>query len=252
MLTRPIRTGLLQRVDNDDLVKLIASFINCDNRDAVAQGYIHEVGQFPKQQLLDGGFWWEDNYYRKNGTRYKPVPNKHKRDRPHSDANNIDGANVSLDETINEGKQTVTEVVCDSETGQSTTRQDPADHMWDDVLHAIRDDLRALWGLWDTDIAPRLDSGLPVTQKDAEDWKGDNVDVVRVLARLRSLTSQVKIITDTYVPKTSIEERVFYIVNSLLAKLNREQEDRDKLCMFVYGIVVYADVPDFVYPRPVD
>ena len=256
MLTRPIRTGLLQRVDNDDLVKLIASFINCDNRDAVAQGYIHEVGQFPKQQLLDGGFWWEDNYYRKNGTRYKPESNKRSRKASGVDntsscsINHVYDKEVSSTNNCEQGEDQSHHLGPVEEAGQPTVWRNPADHLWDDVVHAIRDDLRAFWGLWDTDIAPRLDRGLPVTYKDAEEWNGDNVDVVLVFSRLRCLTSEVKTITDTYVPRTSIEERVLNRVQSLLRDLRTETQA--SMRMFVEELMVYAAVTDFVYPRPVD
>ena len=39
--------------------------------------------------------------------------------------------------------------------------QEQADHMWDFVMNIIRDDLRALWGVWETDIAPRLGPDAP-------------------------------------------------------------------------------------------
>ena len=98
----------------------------------------------------------------------------------------------------------------------------PVDHMWNDVVHAIRDDLRAFWGLWESDIAPRLDRGLPVTYQDARKWKGDNVDLADVFSRLRCLTSQVKTIADNYVPKSPNEQFVHACVKSLLTNTEKE------------------------------
>ena len=58
--------------------------------------------------------------------------------------------------------------------------------MWDDVVHAIRDDLRAFRGLWETDIARRLGPGVPMTYQDAKAWKPENTeDTVGIFARLR-------------------------------------------------------------------
>jgi Ethanolamine utilization protein EutJ (predicted chaperonin) len=122
--------------------------------------------------------------------------------------------------------------------------------LWDDVVCAVRDDLRAFWGLWDTHIAPRIDSGLPVTYNDAEQWNGDNVDVAHVFSQLRCLTRKVKAITDAYIPRTSIEERVLNCVQSLIRDLRKEKQAT--LRMFVEELMVYAAAPDFVYPRPVD
>ena len=139
-----------------------------------------------------------------------------------------------------------------SEAQQLETAQDPVEHMWDDVVLAIREDLRAFWGLWETDIAPRLDPGVPVTYDDARTWKVDNIDVDRVYSRLQGLTRQVKGITDAYAPKTSIEERVLYCVKSLFPYLDRVQEDKINLQLFVELVVVTIPIPDLVYPRPVN
>ena len=134
-----------------------------------------------------------------------------------------------------------------------TDPQDMRHHetgLWDDVVCAIRDDLRAFWGLWDTHIAPRIDGGLPVTYNDAEEWNGDNVDVARVFSQLRCLTCKVKTITDAYVPRTAIEKRVLNRVQLLIHDLRIEKQS--KLRQFVEELMVCAAAQDFVYPRPVD
>jgi hypothetical protein len=122
------------------------------------------------------------------------------------------------------------------------------------VLHAIRGDLRAFWGLWETDIAPRLDAGIPVTTKVADEWTTDNINVPRVLTELRGLTQLVKTIADAWVPKTSIETRVLFCVNLLISNLDCcKREDKANLQLFVRCIIDNARAPDdFVYPRPVD
>ena len=131
-----------------------------------------------------------------------------------------------------------------------TDPQDMRQHetgLWDDVVHAIRDDLRVFWGLWETDIAPRLDPGIPVTHDASVAWKMDNIDIGCVLDRLRSLARQVKTITDQHIPKTATDERLLVDVRSLLAYL-----DRGQLLLFVQWIIVEMKLPQFVYPRPVD
>ena len=133
-----------------------------------------------------------------------------------------------------------------------TIAHDPVEHMWDDVVLAIREDLRAFWGLWETDIAPRLAVGIPVTYDDSEKWEANNVDIVQLLFKLRFLTHQVKDITDHYTPKTSIEERVLKVIKLVLKNLDYKQEDRLNVRLFVADMIVSAKVPDFVYPRPVD
>ena len=126
----------------------------------------------------------------------------------------------------------------------------PADHQWDDVVHAIRDDLRAFWGLWESDIAPRLDPGLPVTYEVAAKWKGGDVDLADVFSRLRCLTRQVRTITDNYVPTSPDEQRIQARVKSLLT--DSEKEYKGYQCLFIHEMLVCAQMPGFVYPRPVD
>jgi hypothetical protein len=82
-LTRPIRAGLLESINSNDLVNLIVSFIENDNQhDAhtLACTYISEMATHTRHQLLDGGFWWDDTSQRKNGTRYRhSIPPSRKR-----------------------------------------------------------------------------------------------------------------------------------------------------------------------------
>jgi hypothetical protein len=135
-------------------------------------------------------------------------------------------------------------------------QQDTRHHetgLWDDVVCAVRDDLRAFWGLWESDIAPRVDGGLPVTYKDAVEWNGDNVDVVRVLSQLRCFTRLVATMTDNWVPKTSFEKRVLFCVQSLILNLDCcKRDDKANLQLFIQCILGDAQVPEFVYPRPVN
>ena len=122
------------------------------------------------------------------------------------------------------------------------------------MLHAIRGDLRAFWGLWETDIAPRLDAGIPVTSEAAEEWTTDNINVPHVLTELQGLTRLVKTIADAWVPKTSIETRVLFCVKLLISTLDCcKREDKANLRLFVRCMIDNARTPeDFVYPRPVD
>ena len=165
-----------------------------------------------------------------------------------ADAITIDGEAHSNHQSANTLSQ--------SDCGQSvhlTTRQDSQDRVWDDVVHAIREDLRAFWGLWVTVIAPRLGEGIPTKYQDAKEWKVDNIDTVLVVFRLRCLTRQVEAITETWVPNTSIEKRVLTCVKFLFTLLNcPKREDKDNLRLFVRDILTNVDIEDFVYPLPVD
>jgi hypothetical protein len=131
-----------------------------------------------------------------------------------------------------------------------TNNEPVEDDPWADVLCAIRNDLRAFWGLWESVIAPRLDPGLPVTYKDAAKWKGDGVDLDLVFSCLRRLTRQVKPIIDNHVPKTSESQAVHARLKSLLA--DAEKDYKPLQCIFIKQLLLYADMPDFAYPHPVD
>jgi hypothetical protein len=74
-ITNAIRAGLLQRVTTDSLLQLVISLVGGDNKSGtVANVYVDEISKYPKEQLLDGGFWWEDTYQHKDGSRYKQLP----------------------------------------------------------------------------------------------------------------------------------------------------------------------------------
>ena len=125
-----------------------------------------------------------------------------------------------------------------------------SDDPWADVVCAIRDDLRAFWGLWGFIIGPRLDPGIPGTYEDASKWNGDGVNLALVFSRLRGLTNQVKTIADHYIPKTPDEQAVHAKVKSLL--VDSEHEHKDLQCIFIRKMLLYAIYPGFEYPYPVD
>ena len=169
-ISQPIRTGLLQCIDNDDLVEAIAFLIIGDNQHAIAEQYIKELSQFPRERLLDGGFWWEDHYHRKNGIRYTPITKDTKRRRKNSDAEKVNNTTVahmgqhtlddSSDNSINvTGGEQVAHPVPQPAVeimGQLTIWDNPATHIWDNVVHLTKDDPKMIWQIWDMHIAPVL------------------------------------------------------------------------------------------------
>ena len=169
-ITSVIRAGLLQSVGGDEFVNLVASLIHGDNKNVLAHIYIEEVSQHSEQELVDGGFWWDDSQKRKDGSRksghrYAPPVCKRKHD-------------LSMDEA-----ERVHQPAADvNEARQLPLCEDPVEHIWDDVVHAIRDDLRVFWGLWATHIGPRLDPGVPLDYETFKEWKADNVDTACVFS----------------------------------------------------------------------
>jgi hypothetical protein len=169
-LTQPIRTGLLQSIDNNSLLQLIASLIQGDNRDTVAHCYIQEVAQFSKTHLLDGGFWWEDGCQRKSGIRYKHK-NK-KRSRLHAEDAEVTASNHTNSNAVKgiagepisilDGKKTV---MGHTATVENAGRQST----WDKVVLLTKNDPTVLWQIWDMHVAPIL--GFPGGITTFDEWK---------------------------------------------------------------------------------
>lgn len=156
-ITRPIRAGLLQSIGNDVLIGIVMYLIDCEGAHALASTHIAEVSQYTREQLLDGGFWWDDTSQRKNGSRYRHMPYAKRKTNtplPHSTSPCATPCepNVFVDKipTIQLSHGDVDELsTC---VGESVLYIEY--HMWDDVRQAIDEDLRAFWGLWETVIAP--------------------------------------------------------------------------------------------------
>ena len=112
------------------------------------------------------------------------------------------------------------------------------------------DDLRAFWGLWATEIGPRLDPGVTLDHDTAVQWKADNVDIAHVFSQLWCLTRYVEVIVDNVTPKTSVEQRVRNCARSLL--LDCVKGNQIGLQYFVQGMFSCLSVRDFDYPLPLD
>ena len=101
-LLRPIRAGLLQSVDIDQIIALIATLepipSQCITASAsvddpaaatliTARGYVESIiaGNYTRVQLLDSVFWGDDTVTRKDGRRYIHPPRPKKRPAPDGD-----------------------------------------------------------------------------------------------------------------------------------------------------------------------
>ena len=97
-LLRPIRAGLLQSVDIDPFVTLIATLEPIPSQCiaamdpvtaalATARGHVESIiaGNYTHVQLLDSVFWGDDTVTRKDGRRYVHPPRPKKRPAPDGD-----------------------------------------------------------------------------------------------------------------------------------------------------------------------
>lgn len=91
-LLRPIRAGLLQSIDIDQLIALITTLEPVPSQVtsalepaaaalATARGYVESIvaGNYTRVQLLDSVFWGNDTVTRKNGHKYVHPPRKRPR-----------------------------------------------------------------------------------------------------------------------------------------------------------------------------
>ena len=94
-ISQPIRAGLLQNMNKNELSLLIASLPPVKfstDADVVALKYIDEIASsFTHQQLLDNGFWFDDSLSRKSGNRYRRPQRKRK-------CPAVDGSNEEIDD----------------------------------------------------------------------------------------------------------------------------------------------------------
>ena len=244
-ITRPIRAGLLESTNSNDLINLVAHLIEKDNQSdkhKMACTYISEVATHTRQQLLDGGFWWDDTYQRKNGTRYKhPIKPNYKRPSSHCTQDLFYVKAIGGGAC---GHPNLT--ICD----------DPAEHMWDDVLRAIHEDPRAFWGLWSTVIAPCLGPGVPETFKEKDMWTASNVDITEVVSRLMNLGRRLAgLIADN---ELILEEDQASVYGVILKNINNEAlcipgDEQLTSLKRAIGILLYTStLPKFLYAMPVD
>ena len=85
-LLRLIRAGLLQEINREVLIQLVAEFdyrhgqTNLINEPNIqmASRYMDDIekGHYGRVELLDSAFWWDDSHKRKNNQRYVPPPKK--------------------------------------------------------------------------------------------------------------------------------------------------------------------------------
>jgi hypothetical protein len=291
-IRRPIRAGLLLKVDRQALCNLVASLEptkNAEDPIGLATNYIECIAQYDFVCLADNCFWGDDSSVRKNGVR---VPHKKpnclldnrnqnhaKRQRRTIDAacqseeatiigdienpydtsefNNLDA--TSTDDkraTIGQSDHLVHKGQ-QSEAGQVITNQVPAEHMWDDVLQAIHEDPRAFWGLWSTIIAPRLGQGVPQTYKEKTVWTASNVNINEVIARLMNLGKRVADVIENneLIIKEEAEATAY---ETILRNINNEAlkipgDEQLKDLKRAIGIIIHVNAtPRFTYAMPVD
>ena len=246
-ITNAIRTGLLQAIEADVLTDLVASLIGKDNQETLAQTYIEEVSHYSSQQLLDSGFWWEDSYQHKDGSRYKQLPTakRHEKERANSTSDGV------VDEMLVLQSDTTT-----GTAPQLTIWQDAVEHMWDDVLRAIHEDPRALWGLWSTVIAPRLGPGVPQTLKEKTEWTGNNANITEVIVRLRDLGRRLAgLIENNQLIMKEAEATQYGVILRIINNeaLRTPGDDRLKYLKRTIGIILGINAtPILTYAMPVD
>jgi hypothetical protein len=255
-LTRPIRAGLLQCVERDVLVDVMASLIGGDNRKAEAHMYIDEVSQCTRKELLDGGFWWDDTAQRKNGDRYKHL-SAQKQQRVSQDTS-IAPLTVPIGGDSRHPDTATKEALNDNQNEKPSIEDEvrlmasdnPTDHKWDDVLQAINDDLRAFWGLWNTVVLPRLDPNFPTDWEVMEMWDGEGVDIVNIWDQTEKLQAQVKKLIDERRTKPG-EECSWRCLDGLVTS---HYPEKSKICFwsFTSRIVAFGCTPCLAYPLPVD
>lgn len=149
-ITQPIRTGLLQSVDGQALLDLVASLLQGDNPYSVARSYIDEVSRVSDARLLDGGFWWDDGCQRKAGIRYCNRPIRQKRMAPYDKKDSGQGPVHGVDpHWLSSDRQHNEVVVYDAE----------AVSIWDDVIAKCRGTPNAIFHHWVSDVVPVL--GIP-------------------------------------------------------------------------------------------
>ena len=238
-VTNIIRTGLLQSVCIDKLAQLVASLVGCEH--SIATSHIEEVSQFGKQQLLDNGFWWEDSYTKRDGSRKKqlPITKRHK----------VQIRSADTEKDTEQNDDGITQYQPEKER-QLTVSQDPEDHMWDDVLRAIDEDLRAFWGLWNTVILPRLDPNIPTEWEVMRVWNGDGMAITNVWDKTEKLLTQVKKLIDERQTKPG-EEQIWGCLNALVTSQYPERS-KTNLRSFTSRIVAFGCTPCLTYPMPVD
>ena len=238
-VSRPIRAGLLQQVDNQALFKLVVSLVQMDT---AAQSYIDQIAQFHTAQLLDGGFWWEDTNQRQDGRRHKPPPRRRKL---------IAGDSTHSTTQASDIKES------DHKILQAAICQDPVEHMWDDVLQAIHEDPRAFWGLWSSVIAPRLGPDVPQTLKENDKWTGSNANITEAIFRLMNLGRRLaNLIEDNKLIIKQESEVVMYTmllrnINNDTLKTPGEKQFKDLTCIIGMILGVNATAR-FTYAMPVD
>ena len=95
IILRPIRAGILQKIDHTALVDIVLNLLKENNKHpslkeylndkecdgdlvAVAENTVVEIekGNFTRVQLIDSSFWYDDYKQRKNGTRFKKKASK--------------------------------------------------------------------------------------------------------------------------------------------------------------------------------